>query len=47
MPTAGDGTLEIRDATSESWDAASGTGNANFETVGVGLASVHGSEMGL
>jgi hypothetical protein len=40
LPTTGDGTLEI-------WDAASGSGNFDSETVGTGLALVHGSKMGL
>jgi hypothetical protein len=31
---------------SKSWDATSGTGNADFETVGTGLASVPDSETG-
>jgi hypothetical protein len=47
LPTARDGTLEIRDVASESWDTASGTRNTDSEIAGVGLASVHGSEMGL
>jgi hypothetical protein len=46
MPTAGDGTLDIRNAAYESWDVASETGNAGSETTGVGLASVHDSGMG-
>jgi hypothetical protein len=47
LPAARDGTLEIRDVASESWAAASETGNADSETTGVGLASVHDLEMGL
>jgi hypothetical protein len=47
LPATRDGTLKIQDAESESWDAASGSGNTNSETVGAGLASVHGSKMGL
>jgi hypothetical protein len=32
---------------SESWDAASGTRNTDSKTMGMGLGSVHDSEMGL
>jgi hypothetical protein len=37
----GDRTQDIQNATSESWDAASGTGNAGSRTVDAGLVSVH------
>jgi hypothetical protein len=47
LPTAGDGTLEIWDATSESWDTTLGTGNVGSETVSTGDASWHNSKMGL
>jgi hypothetical protein len=43
LPTAGDGTLEIQDAVSKRWDAALGIRNADSETMGAGLASVHSS----
>jgi hypothetical protein len=44
-PAARDGTLEFWDATSKSWDAAKGIGNAGSETVGMGLASLHDMEI--
>jgi hypothetical protein len=47
LPAAGDGTIVIWDAAFESWDATSGTGNADSETVGARLVSVYDSEMGL
>jgi hypothetical protein len=40
LPTTRDGTLDIQNATSESWDAASGTRNAGSETADAGLVSV-------
>jgi hypothetical protein len=45
LPAARDGTLDIRNATPKSSDAASGTGNAGSKIADAGLASVHDSGM--
>jgi hypothetical protein len=47
LPAARDGTLDIQNVASKSWDAASETGNTSSKTADVGLVSVHDSEMGL
>jgi hypothetical protein len=47
LPATGDGTSENQDVVSQSWDIASGTGNACPETTDDGLTLVHDSEMGL
>jgi hypothetical protein len=44
---AGDGTQDILNAMSESWDAASEVENAGSRTADVKLASMHDSEMEL
>jgi hypothetical protein len=41
LPATGDGTLEISNAASECWDAASRSRNSDSKNAGVGLASVH------
>jgi hypothetical protein len=46
LPVAGDGTLDTRDAASESWDPTSGTGNTGSRIADAELASVHDPEMG-
>jgi hypothetical protein len=46
LPATGDGTLDIQDVASKSWDTASETGNTGSRTTDAGLASVHDSEMG-
>jgi hypothetical protein len=47
LPAAGDGTLEIQDTASESWDATSRTRNIDSGIADVELSSVHGPKMGL
>jgi hypothetical protein len=47
LPAIGDGTLDTQDATSESWDATLGTGNAGSRNADVELASMHDPDTGL
>jgi hypothetical protein len=47
LPAAAGKTWDIRIATSESWDAASGTGNIGFGIADAELASLNDSGMGL
>jgi hypothetical protein len=46
LHNAGDGTMDTRDATSKSWDAALGTRNIGSRIADVEHTSVHNSEMG-
>jgi hypothetical protein len=46
LPAVGDGTLDIRDAVSKSWDTTLETRNTGSGTADVGLASVHDSKIG-